>query len=90
MLDEAHSYSSFHGSNVYHVIKRMKNYMKNLQYVGSSATLDNSKEFFSNMFDLDENNVTYIKSKHRRKQDMHKFFILPRKFGLSTIMHKIT
>ena len=90
VLDEAHSYTSFHGSNVYHVIKRMKKYMKNLQYVGSSATLDNSKEFFSNMFDLDENNVAYIKSKHRRKQDMHKFFIMPRKFGQSTIMHKIT
>ena len=44
VLDEAHSYTSFHGSNVYHVIKRMKKYMKDLHYVGSSATLDNSKE----------------------------------------------
>ncbi len=45
-MDEAHSYTSFHGSNVYHVLKRMKNYMKKFQIVGSSATLDNSKEFF--------------------------------------------
>tara|TARA_Y100001936_G_scaffold176994_1_gene173608 strand:- start:126 stop:2747 length:2622 start_codon:yes stop_codon:yes gene_type:complete len=90
VLDEAHSYTSFHGSNVYHVVKRMKNYMQNLQYIGSSATLDNSKGFFSNMFDLQENEVEYVKSKHRRKQNMHRFFIMPRKFGQRMTMQKIT
>ena len=53
-MDEAHSYTSFHGSNVYHVLKRMKNYMKKIQIIGASATLDNPKEFFSNMYDLPE------------------------------------
>ena len=42
-MDEAHSYTSFHGSNVYHVINRMKRYMGEIQFIGSSATLDNSK-----------------------------------------------
>ena len=90
VMDEAHSYTSFHGSNVYHVLKRMKNYMKNFQIIGSSATLDNSKEFFSNMCDLPEKSFTYIKSNSKRKQNMHQFFIMPRKFGQRTTMEMIT
>ena len=90
VMDEAHSYSSFHGSNVYHVLKRMKKYMSQIQFIGSSATLDNSKEFFSNMFDLSENSFSYIESKFRRKQNMHLFFIMPRKFGQRTTMEMLT
>ncbi|QUC65532.1 DEAD/DEAH box helicase [Nitrosopumilus sp. K4] len=86
VMDEAHSYTSFHGSNVYHVLKRMKRYMGKVQYIGSSATLDNSKEFFSNMFDLPKESFSYIKSKFRRKQNMHMFFIMPQKFGQRTTM----
>ncbi len=86
VMDEAHSYTSFHGSNVYHVLKRMKRFMDKVQYVGASATLDNSKEFFSNMFDVPEDSFTYIKSKFRRKQDMHLFFVMPRKFKQRTTM----
>ena len=90
VLDEAHSYNSFHGSSVYQVVRRMKRYMSSLQYVGSSATLDNSKEFFANMFDLQENDVAYIKSKHGRKRDMHRFFIMPRRWGQRITIQKIT
>ena len=90
VMDEAHSYTSFHGSNVYHVLKRMKRYMGNVQYIGSSATLDNSKEFFSNMFDLPEESLSYIKSRFRRKQNMHTFFIMPQKFGQRTTMETIS
>jgi len=90
VMDEAHSYTSFHGSNVYHVLKRMKNYMKKFQIIGSSATLDNSKEFFSNMYDLPEKSFTYIKSNSKRKQNMHRFFIMPRKYGQRITMEMIT
>ncbi len=90
VMDEAHSYTSFHGSNVYHVLKRMRRYMGKVQFVGSSATLDNSKEFFSNMFDLPENSFTYIKSEFRRKQNMHMFFVMPRKFKQRTTMEMIS
>ncbi|MBT6083075.1 MAG: DEAD/DEAH box helicase [Nitrosopumilus sp.] len=90
VMDEAHSYTSFHGSNVYYVLKRMKNYMKKFQVIGSSATLDNSKEFFSNMFDLPEKSFSHINSKFRRKQNMHQFFIMPRKFGQRTTMEMIS
>ena len=90
VMDEAHSYTSFHGSNIYHVLKRMKNHMKEFQIVGSSATLDNSKEFFSNMYDLPVNSFSHIKSKFKRKQNMHQFFIMPRKFGQRTTMEMIS
>ncbi|MBL7015212.1 MAG: DEAD/DEAH box helicase [Nitrosopumilus sp.] len=90
VMDEAHSYTSFHGSNVYHVLKRMKKYMGKVQFIGSSATLDNSKEFFSNMFDLPENSFSYIKSKFRRKQNMHMFFIMPRKYRQRTTMEMLS
>ncbi len=90
VMDEAHSYTSFHGSNVYHVLKRMKRFMGKVQFVGSSATLDNSKEFFSNMFDLPEDSFTYIKSKFKRKQNMHMFFVMPRKFKQRTTMEMLS
>jgi len=90
VMDEAHSYTSFHGSNVYHVLKRMKNYMNEIQVIGSSATLDNSKEFFSNMFDLPENSFSFVKSKFRRRQNMHRFFIMPRKFVQRTTMEMLS
>ncbi len=90
VMDEAHSYTSFHGSNVYHVLKRMKRYMNKVQFIGSSATLDNSKEFFSNMFDFPEESFSYIKSKFRRKQNMHMFFIMPRRYGQRTTMEMLS
>ena len=90
VMDEAHSYTSFHGSNVYQVLKRMKNYMGKFQIIGSSATLDNSKEFFSDMYDLPVNSFSYIKSDFKRKQNMHQFFIMPRKFGQRTTMEMIS
>ncbi len=79
VMDESHSYTSFHGSNVYHVIQRMKKYMGSTQYICSSATLDNPEEFFSDMFDLDVDSFETIKSNIHRKQDVYKFFIMPRK-----------
>ena len=90
VMDEAHSYTSFHGSNVYHVLKRMKRHMGPVQYVGSSATLDNSAEFFSAMFDLPADSFSFIKSKTRRKQDMHMLFVMPRKFNQRTTMEMLT
>ena len=89
VVDEAHSYTSFHGSNVYHVIKRMRRYMKDVQFVGSSATLDNSQEFFSEMFDLPKDSFSYVASKSGRMQNKHLFFIMPRKFGQRITMEML-
>ena len=90
VMDEAHSYTSFHGSNVYHVLRRMRKYMGDVQFVGSSATLDNSKEFFSSMFDLPARSLAYVKSTSRRKQDMHVFFVMPIKYRQRTTMEALS
>jgi len=89
VMDEAHSYTSFHGSNVYHVLKRMKRYMGDVQFVGSSATLDNSQDFFSSMFDLPVDSFSFIKSKTRRKRNMHMLFVMPRKYGQRATMEML-
>ncbi len=89
VMDEAHSYTRFHGSNAYHVLKRMRRHMKDVQFVGSSATLDNFPEFFSDMFDLPQESFSYIKSKTGRKRDMEMIFIMPRKFGQRTTMEML-
>ena len=90
VMDESHSYTSFHGSNVYHVIQRMKKYMGLTQYICSSATLDNPKEFFSDMFDLKMNSFETIKSNTRRKQNLYKFFIMPRKISQRETMEMLS
>ena len=96
VIDESHSYTSFHGSNVYHVIKRMKKYMDDkIQFVCSSATLDNPTQFFSEMFDVSDDSFETITSSQRRKQDLYTLFVMPQKMPqretmemLSSICHK--
>ena len=90
VMDESHSYTSFHGSNVYHVIQRMKKYMGQTQYICSSATLDNPEEFFSDMFDLNMGSFETIKSNVRRKQNVYKFFIMPRKMPQRETMEMLS
>lgn len=90
VVDEAHSYTSFHGSNVYHVLKRMRRYMDDIQFIGSSATLDNSQEFFSDLLDLPTDSFSHITNNQSRLQNKHMFFIMPRKFGQRTTMEMLT
>ena len=89
VMDELHSYSSFHGSNVYHLIKRMKNRMEKVQYIGSSATLHNPQGFFEKICGLDPLSSTPCESNVGRKRDLHKFFIWPLKFPQRIAMEKI-
>jgi len=42
------------------------------------------------MYDLPVNSFSYIKSDFKRKQNMHQFFIMPRKFGQRTTMEMIS
>ena len=90
VIDEAHSYTSFHGSNVYHVLKRMKRYMGKIQFIGSSATLANSREFFSDLLDIPADSFSCVTSKQSRLQNKHMFFIMPRKLGQRTTMEMLT
>ena len=77
VMDESHSYTSYEGSNVHHLLKRMKNHM-NLQYIGSSATLDKPAKFFKTMFGLQDKDIALIPNEERRKRNLHEFFIMPK------------
>ena len=51
VVDEAHVYSGIFGSNVHYIIKRLKRICKKIQFVASSATLENAQEFCEKLFD---------------------------------------
>ncbi len=50
VVDEAHVYSGIFGSNVHYIIKRLKRLCKRIQFVASSATLENAQEFCEQLF----------------------------------------
>jgi DEAD/DEAH box helicase domain-containing protein len=53
VVDETHVYSGIFGSNVHYIIKRLKRLCRKLQFIASSATLENAKEFCEQLFDTD-------------------------------------
>jgi len=63
VVDEVHTYSGIFGSNVHHIIMRMKRIAPKLQFIAASATLDNAKEFCSRLFGTE---ITHIKSTARK------------------------
>ena len=50
VVDETHQCTGFYGSNVSWILKRLQRINPKLQFVASSATLDNPKGFCSNLF----------------------------------------
>ncbi|MDE1764244.1 MAG: DEAD/DEAH box helicase [Thaumarchaeota archaeon] len=52
-VDEAHVYSGIFGSNVHYIIKRLKRVCPKVQFVASSATLENALSFCQDLFGTD-------------------------------------
>ena len=52
VVDEVHVYSGIFGSNVHYVIKRLKRINNKIQFIASSATLENAVEFCEKLFDV--------------------------------------
>jgi DEAD/DEAH box helicase domain-containing protein len=50
VVDEAHVYSGIFGSNVHYIIKRLKRIAPKIQFVASSATLENALSFCKELF----------------------------------------
>ena len=67
----------------------MKEHMKDVQFIGSSATLQNAQEFFESICGLDSLSSRHVESKTGRERDMHKFFIYPLKYPQRVIMQEI-
>ncbi len=51
ITDEVHVYSGIFGSNVHYIIKRLKRISNKIQFIASSATLENAVEFCASLFD---------------------------------------
>ena len=50
IADEVHVYSGIFGSNVHYIIKRLKRICNKIQFIASSATLENAVEFCESLF----------------------------------------
>jgi DEAD/DEAH box helicase domain-containing protein len=57
-VDEAHTYSGIFGSNVHYIIKRLKRICPKIQFVASSATLENALLFCQGLFGVNMTQVT--------------------------------
>lgn len=57
-VDETHTYSGIFGSNVHYIIKRLKRICPKMQFVASSATLENALLFCQGLFGADMTQVT--------------------------------
>lgn len=57
-VDEAHVYSGIFGSNVHYIIKRLKRVCPKLQFVASSATLENALSFCQDLFGAKMTQIT--------------------------------
>ncbi|MGI0087830.1 MAG: DEAD/DEAH box helicase [Nitrosotalea sp.] len=56
--DEAHVYSGIFGSNVHYIIKRLRRVCPKIQFVASSATLENALLFCQSLFGVNMRQVT--------------------------------
>lgn len=56
--DEAHVYSGIFGSNVHYIIKRLRRICPKVQFVASSATLENALSFCQDLFGVEMKQVT--------------------------------
>ncbi|MHA1829012.1 MAG: DEAD/DEAH box helicase [Candidatus Heimdallarchaeaceae archaeon] len=75
IVDEIHVAVGAYGSNLHFILKRLERLTnKKLQFVGSSATIGNAKEFSSKLFSRD---VFEIKVEKARKAPTHLFLIYP-------------
>ncbi len=57
-VDEAHVYSGIFGSNVHYIIKRLKRICPKVQFVASSATLENALVFCQDLFGSEMKQIT--------------------------------
>lgn len=89
VIDEAHSYSSYFGTHIHYVIKRMKQKMGKIQFIGCSATLDNAEEFFKTLLGI-EHLPTLIKTEVGRKRTMHRLFVMPKNTSNLTTCSNLT
>ena len=87
IIDEIHVAIGAFGSNLYFILKRLQRLVKGkIQFIGSSATIGNAKEFASKLFDRD---VIEVKVKEARKAPTHLLISVPWGVSQYTITSEI-
>ncbi len=87
VIDEIHVAVGAFGSNLHFILKRLQRIVKNkIQFIGSSATIGNAKEFASKLFDRD---IVEIKVKEARKAPTHLLITVPWGVSQYTITSEI-
>lgn len=88
IIDEIHIATGAFGSNLYFILKRLQRFTKNrVQFIGSSATIGNAKEFAHQLFDRD---ITEISITEARKAPTHLLITIPWNVSQYTITSEIT
>ncbi|MHA1198338.1 MAG: DEAD/DEAH box helicase [Candidatus Heimdallarchaeaceae archaeon] len=88
IIDEVHIATGAFGSNLYFILKRLQRFAKSkLQFIGSSATIGNAKEFTKQLFDRE---IAEISIKEARKAPTHLLITIPWKVSQYTITSEIT
>ena len=74
VVDEVHYYTGIFGTNVHFVLKRLRRICGGYQWMAASATIENPKEFTSQLFGDDP---TLIQSDQIRRSRMHFAMLFP-------------
>jgi DEAD/DEAH box helicase domain-containing protein len=74
VFDEIHNYSGVFGSSVHYIIKRLKRFVADVQFICSSATVGNPKKFIETLF---EEPFEIVRAKKILKERRHHLMIMP-------------
>ncbi len=84
VMDEIHQYKGSFGSNVHFLLERMDRvFEEDLQMVGASATIRNTKEFSENLFGED---VEVISCEEGRHGPIHFLMLYPKGRSANTLL----
>ncbi|MGI0101375.1 MAG: DEAD/DEAH box helicase [Nitrosotalea sp.] len=89
-VDEAHVYSGIFGSNVHYIIKRLRRVCPKIQFVASSATLENALLFCQNLFGVNMRQVTGSGKKGRTEFCMLFPSLITQRALMIDILKKLT
>lgn len=86
VIDELHTYLGAFGSHVFFILRRLRRVSRNrdkIQFIGSSATVRNPKQFAELLFNSE---VTEIKCERGRRGRIHFIMLYPSKTSMTGMM----
>ena len=74
VIDETHIYNGTFGSNVYFILKRLERLCGNIQYIATSATIENPEDYFKKLINKE---ITLINEKSGLPAKTHFLMVFP-------------